>query len=100
MTASTERVSVVPQWTFADRLRKARQVAGFTQREFADALEVSAGSYSQWESGNNGPRDIVAVVKRIELMTGVPSAWLLGIDEPQLPPPGMVRREGIEPPTR
>lgn len=70
-----------PVWSFADRVRKARDIAGLNQREFAAAIEVSEGSLATWETGRAKPRDIVAVAKRIQLATRVPAMWTLGIDE-------------------
>ncbi|MEJ1087023.1 helix-turn-helix domain-containing protein [Microbacterium sp. Mu-80] len=77
---------VIPQWTFADRLRKARQQTGFGQKEFAEHIGAKASAYAQWEAGNNQPRNIVSVAKSIELLTRIPAAWLLGIgDAPRAP---------------
>ena len=81
---------VIPAWTFADRLRKARQMTGMKQDEFAAHIEQKASAYAQWEAGNNKPRDIVAVAKRVELLTRIPASWLLGIE---------VGPAGIEPTT-
>jgi transcriptional regulator with XRE-family HTH domain len=70
---------VIPEWTFADRLRKARQSVDLNQRDFAERLGVGAPAYGQWEAGNNRPRDLVALAKRVELLTKVPAAWLLDL---------------------
>ncbi len=78
--------SWVPEWTLADRFRKVRQSTGLGQREFAAHLEVTAGAYQQWEADNSRPRNVVAIAKRVELLTGVPAAWLLGV-EPTNPRP-------------
>jgi DNA-binding XRE family transcriptional regulator len=73
----------VPQWTFADKIRKVRRdVLGIEQDEFARRLDVTRQAYAAWESGRNEPRNILAVAKRVEAMSGVPAAWLLGIDDP------------------
>lgn len=78
------RTSWIPEWTFADRLRKARQSTGLQQKDFADRIGVTPSAYSQWEAGNNGPRDVVTIAKRIELMTRIPATWTLGLgDGPQ-----------------
>lgn len=70
------------EWSFADRLRKVRRdVAQTGQAEFAQALNVNLKAYSAWESGKNTPRELVAIAKRIELVTGVPATWMLGISE-------------------
>lgn len=72
-------MSVIPEWSLADRLRKVRQHAGEGQREFADQLGVASATYANWEAGNAKPRDLVAIAKRIELLTDVPAAWLLDV---------------------
>jgi len=77
----------VPIWTFGDLLRKVRRHAGFDQREFAQKLQVPAGTLGNWENDTSRPRDVVAVARRVELLTGVPAAWLLGVDETS-PRPG------------
>jgi DNA-binding XRE family transcriptional regulator len=74
------------EWSFADRLRKVRRdVAKVGQAEFAQALDVKLKAYSAWESGKNTPRELVAIAKRIELVTGVPASWMLGISEVVFP---------------
>ena len=74
----------VPNWTFADRLRKARHVTGMTQREFATALGQKHSRYAQWEAGNNGARDLPELANRVEALTGVSAAWLIGL-QPDTP---------------
>ena len=83
----------VPEWTFADRLRKIRTDSGMHQREFATALGVTASAYAAWESGRNLPANLVSVAKRIEMLTGVPAAWTLGLETQNGPHPG--RGEGF-----
>lgn len=73
--------SAVPQWTFADRVRKIRRdVLRMEQGEFAGLLGVTRQAYAAWESGRNEPRSILAVARRIEEVSGVPAAWVLGIE--------------------
>jgi transcriptional regulator with XRE-family HTH domain len=73
------------------------------QREFAERLEVTAGTYAQWEASNSRPRNVVAMAKRIELLTGVAATWILGLEaerpQPVGPAGAMARPEGFEPPT-
>jgi len=72
-----------PQWTLGDRLRKVRRhVVKTEQREFASLLGVSKETYTAWETDRNMPKDVVAIARRIELLTGVPAAWMLGVDVP------------------
>lgn len=85
MTSSIDAVKpgpgtpVEPSWTFGDRLRKARSVAQMDQRQFADALGVSIGSLPGWETDRQKPRDIVAVARKVEEVTGISAAWMLGL---------------------
>lgn len=69
----------VPQWTLGDRLRKARRHVGATQAAFAEQLGESAKTYSNWEADRHPPASVVVVAQRVEQVTGVPAAWLLGL---------------------
>lgn len=71
---------LIPEWTLADRLRKVRRHTGMSQAEIADLLGTNQRTYAAWESEQSRPRNVVAVAKRIELVTHVPAAWVLGID--------------------
>lgn len=53
-----------------------------TQAEFADAIGVKEGSLAAWETDRATPRDIVAIAKRVEMLTNIPAAWLLGLGRP------------------
>jgi transcriptional regulator with XRE-family HTH domain len=70
----------VPEWTFGDRIRKARITAGMDQRQFAAAIDAKPGSVAQWETDRARPRDVVAVAKRIEVLTRIPAGWTLGVE--------------------
>jgi DNA-binding XRE family transcriptional regulator len=73
---------MIPEWTFGDRLRKIRRdVAYADQGTFAHSIGVTRQAYASWEAGRSQPRDLVALSKRIELLTGVPAAWLLGLND-------------------
>jgi len=93
----------VPEWSLADRLRKARQSFDVPQREFAEKLGVTASAYQQWEGGYTRPRNVVAMAKRIEMLTGVSATWILGLEstmpQPGAPAGAIARPEGFEPPT-
>lgn len=83
---SAAGVTSPPAWTFADRIRKVRRdVLGLDQGAFADRLEVSRKAYASWEMNRTTPRDILAVARRVELISRIPAAWLLGVDG-QMPP--------------
>lgn len=58
---------------------------GGSQREFAEQLETKPGTYAQWEAGNAQPRNLVPIAKRIEFLTRIPAAWMLGVMDPILP---------------
>lgn len=70
----------VPEWTFGDRLRKAREDAHLDQATIAKMLGVSAGSVSNWEKGRGLPRGgEVKLAQRWSEATGVPVVWILGL---------------------
>lgn len=74
---------MIPDWTFADRMRKIRRdVLDLEQAQFAEKLGVKKQAYAAWETGRTHPRDILALARRVEMLSGVPSAWVLGIDQP------------------
>lgn len=66
--------TVVPEFTMADRLRKAREVAGLDQAQLASELGISRASVGNYEAGNTTPRrpTLLAYAMR----TGVSLAWL------------------------
>lgn len=72
---------VVPAWSFADRLRKARDYAGLNQAELARALGIHKGLIGKYESGHGRPRDFADFSLRVEEVTGVSAVWLAGLDE-------------------
>jgi transcriptional regulator with XRE-family HTH domain len=64
----------VPEWTLTDRLKKARERAGFTQVEMARELGIGRSTVAAYESGKNAtPRKIVLAWAMI---TSVPPGWL------------------------
>src|SRR4029077_20727315 len=73
-TASSRRTSGIPQWTMLDRLRKARETAGFSKEDLAAALEVSRSTVGNYENGKVRPQPIV--VKMWAMITGVPVEWI------------------------
>ena len=76
---TVQPIQTVPEWTLGDRLRKARRLTGMTQTAFAAAIGQDSKAYSQWEADNNRPRHLVEVCQRVEEVTGVSAAWLLGL---------------------
>lgn len=71
----------IPQWTIGDRLRKLRTTHGYTQGDFATIIGATKSAIAQWETDRTRPRDLRAVAIRIELATGVPAWWTLGLNE-------------------
>lgn len=53
-----------------------------SQEELAEAIHVKPSTLAAWESGRNSPDDPVYLAKRIEILTGVPASWTLGVEEP------------------
>jgi len=62
-----------------------------SQVEMARLIGLSPPSYKAWENGTSVPRNLVSVVKRLALVTGVDPNWVLGLDGPN------VGTEGFEP---
>lgn len=65
---------VIPQWTVADRLRKARIAAGLEQAELARDIDVSRNTVHNYETEKVAPRRIV--LRAWALRTGVPLEWI------------------------
>lgn len=83
MTKNTQ-AGQTPEWTIADRLRKARELTGMKQNEFADEIGISRGTVSNYERGL-GP------FKRPYLLAwalgaGVPLEWLTNTESPPKTP--------------
>jgi transcriptional regulator with XRE-family HTH domain len=74
-----------------DRLRKARQVTGLEQSEFAAELGVSRGTVLNYENDRVKPRLIV--LRAWSLRTGVPLHWLRDGEKPQ--PVGAGASDGL-----
>lgn len=81
MTTNPEEVfDSIPMWTLGDRLRKIRTMHGYTQNDFASAVGATKASLAQWETDRARPRDLRSIALRIELATGVPAWWTLGLN--------------------
>jgi transcriptional regulator with XRE-family HTH domain len=81
----------VPQWTFGDRLKKAREHAGLTQAELAEMTGISRATISNYEVDKFTPTK--PNLNAWSLATGVPAEWLRdGTDSHgQDPGPGGIR---------
>lgn len=73
----------IPEWTVADRLRKAREHAGMKQIELAEEIGVSRNSISNYESSVVAPRRIV--INAWSAATKVPVSWLMTGDDEATP---------------
>lgn len=65
----------VPEWTLADRIRKARDFAGLDQGALASVTGLSRQTLSNYEHGKTRPSK--ASLNLIAMMTGVDRCWLL-----------------------
>ena len=65
---------VVPEWTLADRLRKAREVAGLSQARLAERIGVTRDIVTNYESGRTPARRPMLVTWAVA--TGVDLRWL------------------------
>lgn len=82
---STQPAGTVPQWTPGDRLRKAREQAGYSQQELAENMGVARNTIGNYElDASERPRKIV--LRAWALATGVDLRWLeTGIGSPHNP---------------
>jgi len=86
----------------SDRLRAAREHAGFTVRDFEVATGISRSSIGNYEAGRTIPRRPALVAW--SMATGFDLHWLetgQAPAQPQGPDGGneLARSEGLEPPT-
>lgn len=80
---STQPSGVIPEFTMADRLRKARETTGMDQGAFAKTLGISRNSVSNAETGATHP--IRLIIEAWSRETGVPIRWLTTGEVPQGP---------------
>lgn len=71
----------IPMWTQGDKLRKAREHAGFDQSSLARRLGVARNTISNAERGAVEPR--TAVVMAWAMATNVSLDWLQGNENPR-----------------
>ena len=67
-------VALVPQWTLADRLAKARHLTRLSQEDFGHLLGISGGSVKRYEAGTHEPKR--ATVLGWAVACGVDPVWL------------------------
>jgi DNA-binding XRE family transcriptional regulator len=89
----------IPQWDLSDRLRKAREFAGYEQADLERLTGLSRATISNYERGRTKPSK--ASMNLWSLATGVSLNWLVNGEspDPQSGPGLSVRPEGFEPPT-
>lgn len=80
MTMQLETKLRIPEWSFGDRVRKARLEMGMDQKEFAAAIDITASTLAAYETGRANPRfkDAVPLAKRLEALTQIHRGWFLG----------------------
>ncbi len=83
---STDAQARVPEWTLGDRLRKARQSAGFEQSDFAEATGIARGTIHNYEQDKTRPKRPYLLTWA--MATGVPIEWLEDGQAPRPTPPG------------
>ncbi|QTF71751.1 helix-turn-helix domain-containing protein [Arthrobacter woluwensis] len=66
--------TLVPVWTVADRLRKAREAAGLEQNDLVRLTGMARGTISAAENGRRKPTK--ANLNLWALATGVPLEWI------------------------
>src|SRR5438128_7623407 len=72
--------TAVPVWTFGERMRKARETAGLDRETMAERIGVSPEAIRKWEYDRAKPRDVLEIARKWAEVTGVPDAWLLGVN--------------------
>ena len=98
----TQAPGIVPQFTQSDRLRKAREVTGLDQGQFAEVAGISRQTVSNYESGAREPRGLY--LRAWAEASGVNLLWLetgeAPSDDDSDEASGTdVRSKGLEPPT-
>lgn len=79
---------MIPTFTLGDRLRKAREVTGMSQVEFAEHIGIGRSTVQSYENGTTSPKQIA--LKAWAMATGVPFHWLAwGMTEAPTQPPVM-----------
>ena len=68
----TNNIPAIPEWTFADRLRKARESARMTQNDLATAIGVTKATISRAERGEGITH---RTLLQWSTVTGVPLEW-------------------------
>ena len=78
MAAIEQTTPVVPEWSFGERLAKARRHAGLTQEQMAELLGRKPSTIASWENETRQPRRLMALVAEWSRITGIDREWILG----------------------
>lgn len=78
---------MIPEWTMADRLRKARETTGMDAQTFAEHVGISRNTVSNYEQGRTH-RISRPMLAAWSMATGVPLEWLEHGTLTATPPPG------------
>jgi transcriptional regulator with XRE-family HTH domain len=76
-------MSIVPQWTFGERVRKARTHASLSRTQLAEELGLHPSTIANWERDERMPTK--AMSRKAARACGVSEAWLwsgAGDDDP------------------
>ena len=73
MTTSLHGAGIVPEFTLADRVRKAREYAGMSQTELATETGMARSGLARIEQGGTPRRSTMIL---ISMATGVDLTWL------------------------
>lgn len=74
MATNPNPEGIVPEFNLGDRLRKAREIAGYDQIALAAEIDVHRQTVARYESGASAPRRPVLI--SWALTTGVSLDWL------------------------
>lgn len=74
MTHAVDLSGKIPQWTVADRVRKARESAGLKQNDLSELLGMARTSLARIEQGKSDPRRTTLI--GIAFATNVDLNWL------------------------
>lgn len=85
--------------TLGNRIKRARERLGLTQKDVADAFRIADQAVSGWERDKDRPD--IEKIPRLSQLLKVPCSWLLnGAGEPPDPDSLETRLEGLTPAER
>jgi transcriptional regulator with XRE-family HTH domain len=69
-----EAAPTIPEWTLGDRLRKAREAAGYKQSDLSDVIDISPRTLGKYERDEQAPKRHVVIAWA--MACGVPMTWI------------------------